>query len=154
MKPGLLITAFLVTVYATSGHAMSPEAEAGKALYPACNVCHDQALKPPLGPPMWGVQRLYKQEAGDKEAFVRQIVDFVKAPGLEKAIHKEAVEQLGLMPPMPLPDDLLKQIVTYIWEERFPPPCDHWRVAVKRAEERGDAEHAAKDRRQLQRYCQ
>jgi len=102
---------------------------------------------------MWGVQRRYKNNSPDQEDFVNRMVDFVKAPSLEKAIHDEVVGQMGVMPAMPLPDVMLKKIASYIFEEQFAPPCDHWRVAVERAEARGNPEHAAKDRRQLKRYC-
>lgn len=81
------------------------------------------------------------------------MVTFVKAPSLETAIHDEAIKQLGLMPPMPLPDEMLQKIATYIFEEKFPPPCEHWEIAVKRAEERGDAEHAKKDKMMLEQFC-
>ena len=134
--------------------ALSPDAEVGKTLYPACHVCHDPSMKPPLGPPMWGVQRRYLNATIDEEDFVQRMVQFVKAPSREKAVHDEALEQLGLMPPLPLPDEMLKSIARYILEERFPPPCDHWKIAVARANERGDVTHAAKDQSMLDRFCQ
>ena len=146
----LLLSVFL---YSGQVSALSPEAIEGKALYPSCHVCHDQALDPPLGPPMWGVQRRYQRGTLDDEDFVKSMVEFVKAPSLDKALHDVAVEQMGLMPPLPLPDEMLKKIAIYILEENFPPPCEHWAIAVKRAESKGDLEHAAKDRRQLERFC-
>ncbi len=74
---------------------------------------------------MWGVQRRYKNGTLDNEDFVDSMVDFVKAPEIEAVKHDEAFKQLGLMRPMPLPDDMLKNISAYIMEETFPPPCDH-----------------------------
>ena len=153
MIPARLLILLGAVLYAVNSNALSPEAVEGKALYPACHVCHNQAMDPPLGPPMWGVQRRYKNNTLDDEDFVESMVNFVKAPTLESAIHDEAVGQLGLMPPMPLPDDILKKIATYILEEQFPPPCEHWRIAAERAEKRGDIEHAKKDRNQLKRFC-
>ncbi|MCB1860055.1 MAG: cytochrome C [Gammaproteobacteria bacterium] len=137
-----------------ASHALSPEAEEGRALYPACHVCHNPEMDPPLGPPMWGVQRLYRMNTVDDDDFVNTMVEFVKAPLPENAKHQEAVAQMGLMPPMPLPDELLEKIAGYILEERFPPPCAHWRIAVKRAEQRGDLAHAEKDQMMLERFCQ
>ena len=102
---------------------------------------------------MWGVKRRYKTSTLDDEDFVQSMVDFVKSPTLDRAKHDEAVEQLGLMPPLPLPDEMLRKISTYILEEQFPPPCLHWEVAVKRAIERGDQTHAKKDRNMLKRFC-
>lgn len=146
----LLLSTVLCT---TISHAMSPIAVEGKSFYPACHVCHNQEMDPPLGPPMWGVQRRYKMGTIDDEDFVQSMVDFVKSPTLDRAKHDEAVEQLGLMPPMPLPDEMLNKISTYILEEQFPPPCAHWKIAVKRAKEKGDQYHAQKDQNMLNRFC-
>lgn len=143
----------IATLFSTSGMALGPAATEGKALYPTCHVCHNQAMDPPLGPPMWGVQRRYKNNTIDDEDFVQSMVDFVKNPSLEMAKHDMAVEQMGLMPPLPLPDDLLKKIASYILEETFPPPCEHWAITVKRAKQKGDQAHAKKDQRMLDRFC-
>ena len=149
-QPLLFLGALL---FATNSHALSADAVAGKSLYPACHVCHNQEMDPPLGPPMWGVQRRYRMGTLDAEEFVASRVAFVKTPALENAKHDEAVQQLGLMPPMPLPDEMLEKIATYILEEQFPPPCAHWWIAVRRAMEKGSPDHARKDRNMLKRYC-
>jgi hypothetical protein len=52
-------------------HALSPEASEGQALYPACHVCHDPTLDPPLGPPMWAVQRRYRNASLDRRGLRR-----------------------------------------------------------------------------------
>ncbi|MFK5894691.1 MAG: hypothetical protein QM504_15840 [Pseudomonadota bacterium] len=146
---------FLSILFITlNAYALSPAAMEGKKLYPACHVCHNQTADPPLGPPMWGVQRRYNKNSLDNDDFIESMVNFVKAPTIEKSIHDVAVGQLGLMPPMPLPDSILKQIATYILEETFPPPCEHWKIAVQRATKNDDLEHAQKDQRMLQRFCQ
>lgn len=150
LHPLLLTSALL---FAGNSHALSADAVAGKSLYPACHVCHNQEMDPPLGPPMWGVQRRYRMGTLDDEDFISSMVAFVKAPTLENAKHDEAVQQLGLMPPMPLPDAMLEKIATYILEEQFPPPCAHWKIAVKRAMEKGNPEHARKDQKMLERFC-
>ncbi len=149
--PGVMFLGLML--YAAGSYALSPVAVEGKTLYPACHVCHNTAMDPPLGPPMWGVKRQYKNNTMDDEDFIKTMVEFVKAPSKDKAIHVKAVEQLGLMPAMPLPDEMLSKIAIYILEENFPPPCDHWRIAVKRAEARGDAQHANRDRMMLERFC-
>jgi mono/diheme cytochrome c family protein len=141
------------TLFSASSIALSPEAIEGKSLYPTCHVCHNQEMDPPLGPPMWGVQRRYKNNTIDDEDFVQSITNFVKKPTLENALHDMAVERMGLMPPLPLPDELLNKIATYILEEQFPPPCVHWAIAVKESTERGDLEHARKEQGMLNRFC-
>ena len=147
LLPGILVVS-------CNTHALSLEAEEGKALYPSCHVCHNQEMDPPLGPPMWSVQRRYRNGTLDDEDFIERMVEFVKAPSLDTAIHDEAVAQLGLMPPLPLPDEMLRKIALYILEEQFAPPCAHWQIAVKRAEAKGDLEHARKDRTMLKRFCE
>ena len=140
-------------LFSTISIALSPEAIEGKNLYPSCHVCHDPTMDPPLGPPMWGVQRRYKNNTIDDEDFVESMVNLVKKPTLEDAKHDMAVDQMGLMPPLPLPDELLKKIATYILEEQFPPPCAHWVIAVKKSTERGDVEHANKEQGMIDRFC-
>ena len=153
MSRSQLSVLLLATLFSANSIALSPEAIEGKSLYPSCHVCHDPAMDPPLGPPMWGVQRRYKNSTINNEDFVQSMVNFVKKPTLETALHDTAVEQMGLMPALPLPDELLKKIATYIQQEQFPPPCAHWAIAVKRATAKGDLEHAKKDQRMLDRFC-
>ncbi len=133
--------------------AFSPEATEGKSLYPTCHVCHNPEANPPLGPPMWGVQRRYRNSTIDKEDFIDSMTDFVKKPTQENAKLYRAVEMMGLMPPLPLPDEILKKIAAYIYEEDFPPPCAHWSIGAQRAAEKGDTEHAKKDQRMIDRFC-
>jgi hypothetical protein len=92
-------------------------------------------------------------QASTEEDFVERIIAFVKAPSLEQALITPAVERLGLMPALPLPDEMLRKIAAYIWEADFAPPCEHWRNAARWAESAGDADHAAHDARMLQRFC-
>ncbi|MCP3690397.1 MAG: c-type cytochrome [Gammaproteobacteria bacterium] len=139
--------------FSANGNALSPAAETGKQVFATCNACHDQALNPPKGPPMWGVQRRYKKHSPDDEAFVENVVNFVKSPSLERALNSQAVAQLGLMPAMPMPDSMLRNIAAYILEEKFPPPCDHWKIAITRAEEKGDMAHAQKDQNMFKKFC-
>lgn len=147
------IVVLISTLYSLSSHALSPDAIEGKVSFRACNICHNQAIDPPLGPPMWGVQRRYKRNSLDKDDFIKSMVEFVKAPSMEKALHTEAINRLGLMPQVPLPEKTLIKIATYIFEENFQPPCDHWRNAVISAVNSGDMKHAIKDQNQLIRFC-
>lgn len=137
----------------TNGYAFSPNGTEGKENFLVCNACHNPTLNPPLAPPMWGVQRRYKRMAYDKDHFIELIAQFAKAPTLEKAIFQGAVEKMGLMPKVALPEEGLKKIAAYIWEEEFSPPCAHWEIGAANAEKAGDVAHAEKDRRMLKRFC-
>jgi len=103
---------------------------------------------------MWGVKRRYLKHYGNDSDFVKNMVAFVKAPSLERAIHTPALQQLGLMPALPLPDPILNNLAQFILENEFEPPCDHWKLAIERAKTQGDAEHASKDMKMHQRFCQ
>ncbi|MCP3849825.1 MAG: hypothetical protein GY694_06255 [Gammaproteobacteria bacterium] len=125
----------------------------GKEKFVICNACHNPALNPPLAPPMWGIQRRYKRMSVDKEDFINQVSQFAFIPSLEKAVFQEAVNKMGLMPKVELPEDDLKAVATFIWEENFPPPCEHWKIGAENAKTSGDVRHEEKDRRKLKRFC-
>lgn len=81
---------------------------------------------------MFGVQRQYKRVTGTREGFIGRIATFVASPSSERAIMRKAVEQLGLMPAMPLPDASLRKIASYIYEQEFLPPGTHWAYAIEK----------------------
>lgn len=103
---------------------------------------------------MWVVKRIYQRNTLGDEDFIRTVVDFVKTPKEGEALHRRALQRMGLMQAMPLPDDILKKIATYILEEDFPPPCVHWKNGVETAHKAGEMEQARKEQRQLERFCQ
>ncbi len=127
MKKITLITLAL----AFNALALTPEAEKGKTAIAACMACHNAELSPALAPPFYGVQNKYKQAFSDKDMFVQAISDWAKNPSLEKSLMKRPVKKLGLMPAMPLPDEMLAQIGAYLYEEEFEPPCTHWANDLK-----------------------
>ncbi len=127
MKKITLITLAL----AFNAMALTPDAEKGKTAIAACMACHNAELSPALAPPFYGVQNKYKQAFSDKDMFVQAISDWAKNPSLEKSLMKRPVKKLGLMPAMPLPDEMLAQIGTYLYEATFEPPCTHWANDLK-----------------------
>lgn len=153
MKPGFLIFLFGL-FFASTSWALTPEAEAGKAMIAACTVCHEETLDPPKGPPLFALNKRYSRKYPDKAEFVEAMRKFVVKPQAGNSLLPHAVDALGLMPAMPLPDDMLNKIAAYIYEENFPYPCEHWRIGVKMNKERGDLDHAAQDQRKLDRFCQ
>lgn len=112
--------------------ALTLEAEKGKKAIAVCMSCHNAETNPALAPPMYGVQNKYKQAFDSKDSFVKAIVDWVEEPSMEKAIMKRPIKMLGLMPPMPLPDEVLKSIGAYLYEEEFDAPCAHWENDLKK----------------------
>ena len=106
--------------------ALTPDAEKGKLVIAVCMACHNAELTPALAPPLYGVQNKYKQKYNNQEDFIKAISNWVKVPSLENALMQRPVKMLGLMPAMALPDDMLKSIGAYLYEEKFPAPCTHW----------------------------
>lgn len=151
MKKKLFLLSILLLP--SMSYSLSPEADAGKAQFAVCNACHNPELDPPLGAPMFGIQRRYMRAYGSKQSFIDNIVSFVKNPQIEKVQMRQAAGELGLMPALDLPDEMLRQIATYISEESFAPPCTHWEIAIKRAREKDDNNHAQHDQRNYDRFC-
>lgn len=133
---------------------LSPAAQAGASQIAVCEACHAVSLDPPKGPPLYGIQRKYRMAYPEQQAFVAAITEFVSAPTEDKAVMKRAVRKLGLMPSMKLPSQQLSDVANYLFEKPFPPPCEHWEIAVKNAEASGHADnHIAQDKMKLERFC-
>ena len=116
---------------------LSELAVQGKADFAVCQACHDDSLKPPKAPPMFGVQRMYKRRYDNPQEFVGAVVKFVKQPTEDGALMKGPIKKLGLMPALPLGDEKLTGIATYIYEESFAPPCEHWAYALSSGKGKG-----------------
>ena len=133
---------------------LSDAAKAGKLLFITCDSCHNEARDPAMAPPMFAVQNYYKNAYPDKDEFVERIVDFVTAPTIEQAMLKRPVEMLGLMPAIPLAKEELSNIASYIYEEQFGKPCEHWRIVIETAEKAGKVDaHIEDEKRKYQRFC-
>lgn len=134
---------------------LSTSAQEGAKSFEVCNTCHNVALDPPKAPPMWGISNRYQKAFPDKETFVAAVVDFVSHPSMDKVIMQRPAQKMGLMPPMPLPKEQLTNIANYMYEYPFPPPCEHWKIAVKNAEAKGEVDdHIEQDKKKIQRFCQ
>ena len=116
---------------------LSELAVQGKANFAVCQGCHDASLKPPKAPPMFMVQRRYKSQYTNQQNFVDAVAKFVSNPTEDGALMKRPIKMLGLMPPLPLGEDMLSGIATYIYEESFEPPCDHWAQAMSSGHGKG-----------------
>lgn len=139
-------------LYARGDQAsLSELAVQGEAAFAICQSCHDASLNPPQAPPMYGVQRRYKRQYENQQEFVAAIVKFVSQPTEDGALMKHPIKKLGLMPALPLGDDTLSKIATYIYEENLEPPCDHWANAI--ASEKGKGKHSQKVQSNYDELC-
>lgn len=144
---------WLSCLYSVSGYALSPEATEGKNAFAVCHACHNPQMDPPLAPPMWSVQQRYRKASSTRDDFIDQLASFSAAPSADTALLRGAVQRMGPMPAQALPEETLRRIAAYIYEESFDPPCAHWENGAKRAEAAGDTRHATQDRAMLQRFC-
>ena len=136
--------------------SLSERATLGEGKFAVCSACHDDSLNPPQAPPMFVVQRRYKQQFESQQEFVDAIVKFVTQPTESEALMKGPVKKLGLMPGLPLGDDMLSEIATYIYEESFEPPCEHWAQAMssEKGKGKGKGKHRQKVQAMHEEFCQ
>ena len=86
-----------------------------------CYICHIE--RPDANtdhskmqaPPMMGVKRHYLQKYPGQKEFVAAIVNWVKQPDSTKALMPGAIQEFGMMPPFPYPDEELKKIAEAIY---------------------------------------
>jgi len=111
--------------------AYSPEA--GKKLMETkCYLCHNPSVPENgqrIGPPMVAVKAHYLDVYKDKEAFVKGIMEFVKAPSEENTMMRGAVRRFGLMPSQQFPEEEIQKIAEYIYDYQIEEPDwfkEHW----------------------------
>ena len=130
MKKLLLITSVVLT-FSAPVYAQDKAFMEGKKLFQeTCLACHDASLEPAQAPPMFGVQMKYKMATEDKESFVHKVSAFVMHPTADKALLKNPVKMLGVMPDIGAEEDDVRKIAAYIHDETFAPPCAHWKHAA------------------------
>ncbi|WP_233570434.1 c-type cytochrome [Prosthecochloris sp. ZM_2] len=94
----------------------------GKAIYERhCMMCHSMAPPPVAAPPVRGVSYHYREAFENREDAVAHMVGFMKNPDPERAVcDPEAIERFGLMPAMTLPDDELRAVSVWFWDQYDP----------------------------------
>ena len=118
------------TIMDTLDLNLSAEAQKGKATFAICMICHDTELDSMLGPPMRNIQRRYKKSYSEKKVFIEKIVEHTKNPTEENSLMKIAVKTFGVMPDLPLSDEFLSNIGSYIYEGEFPFPCKQMKKEI------------------------
>ncbi len=137
MKNLLLISSALFA-FSAPAFAQDKAFLEGKQLFQdTCLACHDASLKPAKAPPMFGVQMKYKMATDNKTAFVEKISAFVMNPSEDKALLKQPVKMLGVMPDIGAEEDDVRKIAAYIHDETFTPPCGHWKHAADKFKAEG-----------------
>ncbi|KJJ39073.1 c-type heme family protein [Aequorivita vladivostokensis] len=103
----------------------SPQEHPGKKLMENnCYVCHNPKISEEamIAPPMIAVKMHYISENTSKEAFVENFVNFLKNPSEEKSKMPGAVKKFGLMPYQFYPEETIKQIADYMFDNDIEEP--------------------------------
>ena len=75
-----------------------------------------------IAPPMIAVKMHYISEDTSKEAFVESFVNFLKKPSEEQSKMPGAIKKFGLMPYQFYPEETIRQIADYVFENEIEEP--------------------------------
>ncbi|MFK7937148.1 MAG: cytochrome c [Saprospiraceae bacterium] len=97
-----------------------------------CFACHNpqsNSHEDMLAPPLAGIKYKYQQHYPERTNFIAKMSDFVHTPTKENAIMKGPVRRFGLMPPVPLQLEQIRQISAFIYDNKLEIPdwfSDHF----------------------------
>jgi mono/diheme cytochrome c family protein len=82
-----------------------------------CTACHTVQPPPNLAPPMMGISGHYHDAFTDKDEAVAWMVAYIQSPDSAKSkLSPEAFRRFGAMAPLPLPEEDLRAVMTWVWE--------------------------------------
>lgn len=89
-----------------------------------CYLCHNPktAKESISAPPMFLVKASYLKDGNDKERFIEDMVSFIKNPNKNSSRMPEAIEDYGLMPYQFYPENTLRKIAEYMFENEVETP--------------------------------
>ena len=84
-----------------------------------CLSCHTVAAKNEpsnaIAPPLFAVKN-HLSEFSDRDEFIRHVSAWVKTPSSDQSRMPGAVKKFGLMPALPLTDEVLEEISGWIYD--------------------------------------
>ena len=89
-----------------------------------CYVCHSPTAseKDRIGPPMIAIKKHYIDGNTSKEEFVASMQAWIKNPNKEDAKMFGAVKRFGVMPKQSFPEETIKQIADYMFDNNIEQP--------------------------------
>lgn len=82
-----------------------------------CTSCHTLQPPPKLAPPMMGISGHYHDAFTDRNEAVAWMVAYIQSPDSAKSkLSPEAFRRFGAMAPLPLPEEDLRAVMTWVWE--------------------------------------
>ena len=97
----------------------------GENLFKAyCYSCHNGEARQDsrIAPPIFAIQRRYKMEYSEMDAFVSALAEFTLNPSEDNVLMYDAIEKFGLMPPMAYDKSDVLKIAEYIHQADFTHP--------------------------------
>jgi len=102
--------------------AVSAKGPVGESLYKRhCRRCHAIEPPPKIAPPVKGISLHYHEALGSRDVGVEHMAAFVERPDPERSkCDPEAIRRFGLMPAMHLPDEELRAVSAWFWDQYDP----------------------------------
>ncbi len=136
----LIVLAFMVSCkdsqkpsYATKKDISKIQNHPGKKLMETnCYVCHSLTAteESRIAPPMIAIKKRYSIGNDTKEAFINSMQNWIKNPTEENAKMYGAVKRFGVMPKQGFPEETIKQIADYMFDNEVEKPVwfdDHYK---------------------------
>ncbi len=104
--------------------AMYQEHPGKKLMENNCYACHNPKTSEEnmIAPPFVAVKMHYISEDTTKEDFVKAMVEWSKKPSEEKSKMPGAIKKFGLMPYQFFPEETIRQIADYMFDEEIEEP--------------------------------
>lgn len=95
-----------------------------KIIETKCYICHDATTPEAnrLAPPMAAVKMRYQMGGTTKNEFINDFVEWSRKPSREKSKMPGAVQRFGVMPYLPYPEEEIKQIADYLYDNEIDQP--------------------------------
>ncbi|MCX2720327.1 hypothetical protein [Lentiprolixibacter aurantiacus] len=105
-----------------SAEALAEQGE--KLMTTYCYQCHNPntSRESMLGPPMIGIKKHYITDSTTKEAFVADLLSWMKGPKEENSKMPHALEKFGLMNHQVYPDSVIIGIAEYMYDNEIEKP--------------------------------
>ena len=89
-----------------------------------CYVCHNPTASHDnrVAPPMIAIKKHYISSETTEEEFIASLQNFIKNPTEETAKMRGAVKRFGVMPKQAYPEETIKQIAEYLFENDIEQP--------------------------------
>jgi cytochrome c553 len=118
------VVGLIVFKACTNSNANSHTEEGLVLLQSKCYSCHNPTSPEDsrLAPPMFAVKKHYLKAYQDEASFVNAFTAYVQQPSKEKALMQGAVEKFGVMAAVQFPEEEIKAIASYIYQNDLPKP--------------------------------